>query len=91
MRITLIKEDTGDLKDNDKMMRCSACGEMFVTQIRVERKNDNQTTQVFHLKCLKDFLTKSIVTKQASLDNFKADLEILNKYKDEMVLEELSK
>lgn len=92
MRITLIKDDTGGLLDLDKFSKCCACGGHFNTQIRVERKKDNgMETQVWHLKCLKDYLTKSVITKEATLNLFKSDLALLDKYKDEMVLEELSK
>jgi hypothetical protein len=97
MKIIVIKEDTDKKEEENspyktKINKCIACGEEFTTQLRCERKkSDDNAMNSWHLKCLYAWLKAQVEQRKKALSLFEKDLEVLEKYKDEMMLEELAK
>ena len=97
----MIKEDT-TIGTEDK---CISCGESFTTDLRVERVQGidldyrwyihanrlykDKKKVLWHLRCLKAYLIKNAETNKKRLEDINTELAILDKYKDEAMLEGL--
>jgi hypothetical protein len=95
MRVILVKDET-NVNESDTKRKCALCKEDFRTQLRVERGTESKYAlggggSVFHLKCIKKYIEDNVLQHKKALENLETDLNILNKYKDDMIIEELAK